>query len=211
VARREVVIARYREDVSWAEREPAVIYNKGPALATQARQCCLPNVGREAHTYLHHIVHSWDALADTTFFTQGALDHIPAGVRLEQFFDTETDMVVPRVVRCREWGPDGRIVHYGIWKDKMQRGEMSAGRLSLVAWFRSYLALDLDALGSVIYSPGAILSVKSECILRRPLTFYRQLAETVAHHNDPEEAHYLERAWLYVFGREGTKIRYLSA
>jgi hypothetical protein len=211
VGRKEVVIARYHEDVSWAEREPAVIYNKGPAIPTRTRQVFLPNVGREAHTYLFHITHAWNDLADTTLFTQGGLDHIPAGTRLDQFFDAVTDIVVPRVVRCREWGPDGRIVHYGIWQEKMARGQMAAGRLSLVAWFRTYLQLDLEALGGIIYAPGAVLSVRKECIRRRPLTYYQELLDAVSQHNDPEEAHYLERAWLYIFGSAGTKVRYLRA
>jgi hypothetical protein len=211
VSRDQIVIARYQEDVSWAEGRAAVIYNKGLALQTRTEQRFLPNIGREAHTYLHHIIASWDNLAETTFFTQGGLDHLPRGVRLEQFFDPVADMVVPRLVRCREWGPDGRIGHFGIWKEKMDRGQMSAGRLSMVAWFHTYLELDLDALGSVLYAPGAIISVKKQCILRRPLEFYKALVETVAYHNDPEEAHYLERAWLYVFGSAGSKVRYLSA
>ncbi len=32
----------------------------------------LPNVGRETHTYLHHIVSRYDSLADWTVFSQAA-------------------------------------------------------------------------------------------------------------------------------------------
>ena len=137
--REEIVIARYAEDVAWAEGRSALIYNKGSAVQTKAKQFFLPNLGREAHTYLHHIISTWDDLADTTLFTQGGLDHLPPGVRLEQFFDPVADLVVPRLVCCREWGADGRIAHFGIWKEKLNRGQMLAGRLSLVAWFRTYL------------------------------------------------------------------------
>lgn len=210
MSREEIVIARYREDVSWAEGRPAIVYNKGPALQTTAKQFFLPNVGREAHTYLHHIIHSWGNLADTTLFTQGGLDHVPAGVRLDQFFDPAADAVVARAVRCREWGPDGRIIHFGIWKEKMARGQMLPGRLSLAAWFRTHLELDIEALANITYAPGAILAVKKQRILARPLAFYKRLIETVAHHSDPEEAHYLERAWLYVFGSDGAKVRCLT-
>ncbi len=211
MTREEIVIARYQEDISWAEGRSAIIYNKGPSVWTKAKQIFLPNLGREAHTYLHHIINSWNDLADTTLFTQGALDHLPPGVRLEQFFDPVADLVVPRLVCCREWGAEGRIAHYGIWKDKLDRGQILPGRLSLVEWFRAYLDLDLEALGSILYAPGAIIAVKKQCILRRPLDFYKGLFETVAHHNDPEEGHYLERAWLYVFGAPGAKVLALSA
>jgi hypothetical protein len=70
----EIVIARYNEDISWINKIPSktkiTIYNKGiddikyPSIK-------LPNVGRESHTYLTHIIDNYDNLADTTIFTQG--------------------------------------------------------------------------------------------------------------------------------------------
>lgn len=60
---RELVVARYTEDVSWAgtfEGE-VTIYNKGAALdgVPKADIICLSNVGREAHTFLYHLVHRY--------------------------------------------------------------------------------------------------------------------------------------------------------
>ena len=211
MARTEIVIARYQEDISWAEGRPAVLYNKGTPVTTTLEQRPLPNVGREAHTYLFHILRAWTDLADTTLFTQAGLDHLPPGVDLGQLLESTGDIVVPRLVRCREWGPDGRIVHFGIWKDKIAQGRMILGKLSLVDWFREYLGLDLAELGHVMYAPGAIFAVKKDCILRRSKDFYQRLLDSVRHHNDPEEAHYLERAWLYVFAASEVKIRFLSS
>jgi len=73
----EVVVARFREDPSWTSKyaSPNVsftIYNKGPALIEQVRAVPLPNVGRESHTYLWHIVQNYDKLAPWTVFTQGS-------------------------------------------------------------------------------------------------------------------------------------------
>lgn len=75
----ELVVARYAEDLSWLRRVPktvrVTVYNKGgdtvPGMA-------LPNVGREAHTYLHHMVTRYDDLAEVTLFCQGKpFDHVP--------------------------------------------------------------------------------------------------------------------------------------
>ena len=208
---RQIVIARYEEDVSWAAGLPAVVYNKGTTIEAPIRQLPLPNVGREAHTYLTHILRAWNELADVTLFTQGGLDHLPAGIRLDDLLNSPNDIVVPRLVRCREWGPDGRIVHFGIWKDKMARGRMRAGKLSLVDWFRRHLNVDPETLGAIAYAPGAIFAVKKQCIRQRPIALYETLIESVSDHNDPEEAHYLERAWLYVFAATEVTVRYLSA
>jgi Protein of unknown function (DUF3431) len=210
VASRQIVIARYEEDVSWAAGLPAVVYNKGTAIDASIQQLPLPNVGREAHTYLSHILRAWDELADVTLFTQGNLDHLPSGIQLDDLLDSPNDVVVPRLVRCREWGPDGRIVHFGIWKEKLAHGRMRAGRLPFVDWFRRHLNVDPEGLGAVAYAPGAIFAVKRRCIHERPRTLYENLIETVSDHNDPEEAHYLERAWLYVFAASEVTVRYLS-
>jgi hypothetical protein len=78
----DVVVAHYNEDLSWLSMIPenvhVHIYTKGPQLesthghiggAHTTRQP-LPNVGRESHTYLSHIVKNYDNLAPWTVFTQ---------------------------------------------------------------------------------------------------------------------------------------------
>ena len=58
----EIVISRYNEDIQWTEKykQFVTIYNKGNDPIDDA--ISLINVGREAHTYLHHIVHNYDNL-----------------------------------------------------------------------------------------------------------------------------------------------------
>jgi len=82
-----------------------IVYNKGsdasfdwvralPHSAVEVRG--LPNVGREGHTYLWHIVHRYDALADHTLFTQEALHpdvNADAALRLERLFGADTDFL----------------------------------------------------------------------------------------------------------------------
>ncbi|MGO8745389.1 MAG: DUF3431 domain-containing protein [Thermoguttaceae bacterium] len=76
-AEMQLVVARYRENLDWLERFrgiPTVAYDKGDLRAENP----LPNVGREAHTYLHHIVAHYDSLAPVTVFLQGdPYAHIP--------------------------------------------------------------------------------------------------------------------------------------
>ncbi|MDK2957217.1 MAG: hypothetical protein PWQ57_2713 [Desulfovibrionales bacterium] len=66
------VVARYREDVSWLGELglPYRIYNKGPEPLPGA--VALPNIGREAHTYLTHILAHYPDFPDYTVFLQGA-------------------------------------------------------------------------------------------------------------------------------------------
>ncbi|GAB7021636.1 DUF3431 domain-containing protein [Salidesulfovibrio brasiliensis] len=72
-----LIIARYREDVEWVDAlgYPATVYDKSgdPLPGTVP----LPNIGREAHTYLTHIIRHYDELADLNVFLQGGpFDHL---------------------------------------------------------------------------------------------------------------------------------------
>ena len=74
----QVVVARYREDVSWLRELdlPCLVYNKGPELAPEdlpeeASVVSLLNQGREAHTFLTHIIAEYHNLPRHTVFLQG--------------------------------------------------------------------------------------------------------------------------------------------
>lgn len=81
-----LVVARYREDVRWLrafdkDRFDIVCYNKGEPvvdLPSHILQTRLPNVGREAHTYLYHILRTYkNPTTEYVVFLQGhPFDHL---------------------------------------------------------------------------------------------------------------------------------------
>jgi hypothetical protein len=84
--KKELVVAHYGENLDWLSGVPEcidriTIYSKGGTVGVvdrRAKVIRLPNVGREAHTFLHHFVDRYDSLAETTFTAQGgALLHAP--------------------------------------------------------------------------------------------------------------------------------------
>jgi len=64
------VLAQYNEDIAWSDSfaNLRTVYCKGTDCADGAIR--LPNVGREGHTFLKHIVDRYDSLADWTVFSQ---------------------------------------------------------------------------------------------------------------------------------------------
>jgi len=76
--RTELVLAHYAEDLSWVSRYTGkenidvTVYSKADDIPEVAGALVLPlaNFGRESHTYLHHIVHNYDCLADWNVFSQ---------------------------------------------------------------------------------------------------------------------------------------------
>ena len=82
----ELVIARYNEDLTWLKDVPKTIkltiYNKGEDNIKYPF-INLPNIGRESHTYLYHIINNYDKLADQTIFCQGdSIFHSPGFINL---------------------------------------------------------------------------------------------------------------------------------
>lgn len=88
-----IVVARYKEDVAWLNDLPAdcrvYLYNKGPEIASGTLRPdivirTLPNNGREAQTYLHHLRNHFNAdEGEFTVFTQAdPFEHAPGFLHL---------------------------------------------------------------------------------------------------------------------------------
>jgi hypothetical protein len=90
---RDLVIARYRENLEWAHgwQDRAFVYDKGPAtdrliLPPNFHVESLANFGRDGHSFLFHIVEHYDDLAPTTLFLQGDANlHSPDPARLLEY------------------------------------------------------------------------------------------------------------------------------
>lgn len=88
----EIVVSRYNENLNWLEdyKSYCTIYNKGETLEEDC--IILPNIGREGHTFIHHIVSNYERLADYTMFLQGNpfLPHSPNLIlHLNHFIETQ--------------------------------------------------------------------------------------------------------------------------
>jgi hypothetical protein len=77
----DLVVARYTEDLSWLNAVPPQyrqhVYDKSYGSGVPG-VIQIPNVGREAHTYIHHICANYNRLAKYTVFCQGdPFHHLP--------------------------------------------------------------------------------------------------------------------------------------
>lgn len=95
----EIVIARYNENLNWLKLlDPNIkitIYNKGKS-DIEYSSIALPNVGRESHTYLYHLVNNYDNLADITIFCQGdSIFHSPDFIELVNTHRTKFEPIQP--------------------------------------------------------------------------------------------------------------------
>lgn len=217
-----LVVARHNEDVSWLHQflPQAVtvhLYDKGHPISHEDQKeipslihNTLPNVGRESHTYLSYIIDTYDHLAstptDTTVFVQaGVTSHIPGCSPSEYVLQLANEAStmgfteslakhqncgiehMPRPeFRIREW-PPGTLV------TPSKRNE------SFQPWFERCLAQRFPSIYLFKWCMGGIFGVRHDMITQFPKSYYETLRAEIDHDNNPEEGHYFERSWYYIF------------
>ncbi len=203
----ELVVARYLEDVGWLRNIPpqirATLYDKSPSGN-------LENVGREAHTYLHHICARYDDLAPITVFCQGKpFDHC------FDFRKTLRELVQSPFESDFRWlghlidtdTSDGAL--YKIWS-KNPSGE----GIDIAGFHRALF--EREGPPEYVFYGGAQFIASRELILGRPRAFYERALELSV--TFPDAAHCYERLWDKVFDvsgvdpklMNGDKTRYLK-
>lgn len=154
----------------------------------------LPNVGRDLHTFLHHVVEHYSALpAGRIIFTASTLDKHRRAARLERLLHCEEDHF------C-DWGHGAQAIG-DIWTD-WTKDEYDGVQLLPASprGFRSWCEAHTGAVdpSSKRCGNGIFLTTGAR-IRKRPPEFYRNLRDQLCTHNAPEAVHYLERVVEHVF------------
>jgi hypothetical protein len=177
-----IVIAKYNENVDWSRNlDKVYIYNKGDNHILG--EIFLPNVGREAQTYLHHIVTKYDNLDDITVFLQGnPFDHGVESIKCIKIHYPE-DKFHPFNKRCNDY--------------KYYTCERNNFKADI---FCSNYNIELPTTPMIEFVQGAQFAVPKSIILSRTLDFYKNLYHTLSIvGSNPPEAHTMERIWKYIF------------
>ena len=198
----EFVIAHYNENLDWLapRADHAHVYHKGTDLQPPPMELYawekLPNVGRESHTYLHHIIHNYDNLPEVTVFLQGE--------KLSYFcFSTPEDYLIniKKNITCKPLGPQdnwGRIHHIGKWLNELNSGVMRRAKSTLGDFFQELFGFPHPP-GSFTFCPAGCFAATRHMIRKHPIEFYKKAITFVNDHPNPEEGHYFERMWPTIF------------
>lgn len=173
----ELVIARYKEDTSWIKNitraKKTTLYNKFYDETIK-----LPNVGRESHSYLYHIVNNYSTLEDYTTFLQGnPFDHEPNITQL-------------------------------INDTKLENNNLYFGRTikisskTLPINYLLNLLFDIEIHYKIRFYCGAQFIITKESIRSKPKDFYVFLLKLVSYHINPIEAYIFEVIWPYIFNKD---------
>ncbi len=204
----ELVVARYTEDLAWIRKRPVnltvTVYDKSPDASGDEGVISLLNVGREAHTYLHHIVSRYESLTEWTVFCQGKpFDHA---------YDFKKTM--------REYAADPTVIGSFQWLGHLIDTDDSQGERLFRPWSKNEDGRGLDMRGFhqalfqsdgpeyYTFVLGAQFAVHRDVVRQRSRAFYEQ-ALTVST-TFPDAAHCFERSWNRVFGVTGINADWLA-
>jgi hypothetical protein len=197
----DLVIARCKEKIDWIYQttNPVYLYDKNTKeiLDVPPHWCYerLPNVGRESHTYLHHIITNYYSLSPVTAFLQGnPFDHCPY---VSQMMNLDINDIGQMIRRN----------HSSCWVEEhfIGLGQAYYPESESIAWkeLRTTLQMCIDYLGidpshKWQFVAGANFIVSKLAIIRWPLRFYVQLYDW---HEKYEVLPWaLEILWGLIFG-----------
>jgi len=209
----QIVVSRYNEDISWLLlfKNITLVYNKGnnEHLLSKFDTIQLPNVGRESHTYLYHIVQNYDNLAEKTIFFQGKInDH--KILDIEDYF--KDDLFIAKFNKFDIEKLKVKISHIGKWKSDLISGKMRRSNYIPYVWLSNCIGIAVDdEFTKIVW--GANFSIHRDLILSKPKIFYENILRYIDDHINPEEGHFLERSWYMIFHNNfipKTKIGYIE-
>lgn len=186
----EIVISKYKENIDWISNikgHKITIYNKGDF---DKRYINLPNIGREAHTYLYHIIENYENLEDHICFLQGnPFDHLNVDIsKLNMEIENKFKPLNFEII-CNL---DGYPNHPRLELDKLV--------------FDNFF---IDKPNNIKFSPGAQFIVNKKSILNREKNFYIEMMNQF-HRNDINDYYHkvnkmpwvMERVWYYIFNEK---------
>lgn len=204
----EIVIAHYNEDLKWLEKydiEPRKIkvYSKGRPPNIQCINFGLPNVGREAHTYLQYIINNYNNLPNIVFFTQADVsDHTTNIDKLVlESINLDVNKFSSNIITNYRKFINGLTSDYRLPDNYLDHSKIGVepSKYRGDEWFRLFVSNEVNVYEPMTIYWHAIFSVRREAIHSRPIEYYKFLLEQVSTSNCPEEAHYMERSWFYIF------------
>lgn len=214
----EIVVAHYNEDLEWLKpyADHAIIYHKWnedkPRFPVKKR-IKLPNIWRESHTYLYHIIHNYHNLADCTLFLQGWIeDH-------KKDWWVYND-IMEYVKETKKYGFSCKMLYYlkkktwrsqiiYLWKflNMIKTWRLTRSKYYFSEFYKMVTGINQPQLTPFFHAANFWVSKDKIYSIWRNLTriadnwktYYNALLSLIPQNSNPEEGHYFERLWFSIF------------
>ena len=212
----EIVVSRFNEDLNWLKEIPATlytkitVYNKGDSpIVCPVNNCTvhqLPNLGRESHSYFHHVIQNYDNLADITLFLPGSVFRKPNKKsqydRIVEFLTQKRESVIVGAKKAKTNinAEKGFTINSHPLSNNDNRAKNPNSRLDISSirplgkWFAHFFPGEEMRC---IAQNGTFAASRDD-IRKRSKELYQRLLENHSTKN-PETVHYSERTWSTIF------------
>ena len=210
----DLVIAHYKESLGWIKRlnnshiRHIYVYNKYKAssifdykkINPKTIINYLPNIGREAHTYLNYCLNNYDTLPEFVFFLQGnPMFHGLDEYRISYLIDK---IIGDKLTHSPNYMPNTSI-YFGLTSNGRREfwagSETEASTHDVKSFIKTYISKDMNAMSLKNIYFGANFAVSKDRILSRDVSEYKRLIDNELSTINPESGHYMERLWFYWF------------
>lgn len=209
-----IIVARYNENIDWCHNLcralmsefsskidlTLYVYNKGAELSPVHSSSLsyayvetpLENVGREGHTYYHHMCEHYHDLGDYMFLLQGnPFDHSPHVLES-----------IPFYIRNIVSGVNYDYVHISknVIKTplQVQRNKYPECKDLYETWRRIF-GVECEIESECEFGAGAQFMLKRDLVLSREVDFYKRIVEMLSYSKNPMEGYDVERLHRKVF------------
>lgn len=195
----EIVVARYNEDLSWLDSfkdYKVTVYNKGNEDLNLSPNCQiinLENIGREAHTYLYHVITSYETLAGRTIFLQGnPFDHNPD---FDSMIESSNSLCKNIIAQCSKYklGIESDIKASIQWNNTKWSDTILSDE-SMIAFAQNNFNSSLSEDSDIYFQYGAQFAVEKENIICNNIEYHKSLYDYFLV-KSPIEGHYIENLW----------------
>lgn len=199
----QVIVARYRESIQSFDRLPSsfqlTVYDKfdrrnanflpnipryDPSLFRGVWHAKTPT-GREAHTYIYHILKHYPDFPKHLIFLQAGLEDHGAGILMRLL-----ELAKGGFAKCN-YLPLG-------WPIKCERNDGYPSHIGLPTKGIFERLFQKPAPLYFLYNAAALFIVSKERILMRPKSFYEEIMQII--YDEPLAGYVLERLWGVIFG-----------
>jgi len=213
----EIIISRFNEDLNWTTESPFnffqyTVYNKGNNEnfnKTNVKEIInIPNVGRESHTYLYHIIENFDKLSNIMVFFPGSLNLLHKKIKAKIVLNNIIKSNLSVAYFAGNYNEKGiKETFYNFYIDNWKstdiknlslNGESKLQKSEIRPYGKWYTHFFGNASAKWSTMCG-IFSVDKRDIIQHPVEYYQSLLQTVNSHSSPEAVHYIERSWGVIF------------
>jgi hypothetical protein len=176
----------------------------------------LPNVGRESHTYLHHIITNYESLPELLLFLPGnSLTH-PWRVNTTKELLRRVSHIGGACCKRNDDADaaDGPLLDFKVdhWTCTDPQnlvlntdGSMQTARhRPLRQWVSHHFGVEAVRWAEKRRRPSTcyngVLAVHRSQIQLWPVAVYQKILTELSEHHNPEVNHYMERLWMWLWG-----------